>query len=166
MKHIRSADEWPLQMRPHSIAFVRHGEKAGSGFSADLTEKGYQDAVSAGSRIRFPVDLFLTSPSPRAVSTAKGIRSGNGSSADIIEMSQLAEPGLGMYMEFVPAMRSFFSEILEVIGERGAETIVAATHNYVVEYVAEAMGCPRSEPGYLSGLVVNLEDLSQVCERL
>lgn len=166
MKHIRSAEEWPLQMRPHSVAFVRHGEKAGSGFSADLTENGYQDAVSAGSKIRFSVDLFLTSPSPRAVSTAKGIRSGNGSSADIIEMSQLAEPGLGMYTEFVPAMRSFFSEILEIIAERGAETIVATTHNYVLEYVAAALGCPRSEPGVLSGLVINLEDLYQICEKL
>ncbi len=166
MKRIRPVDEWPLQMRTHSIAFVRHAEKTGSGFSADLTEKGYREAVSAGSKIRFSVDLFLTSPSPRAVSTAKGIRSGNGSSADVIETLQLAEPGLGMYTEFLPAMKSFFSEILEIITERGAETVVATTHNYVLGYVAEIIDCSKSEPEFLSGLVVNLEDLYQICEKL
>lgn len=153
-------------MCPHSIVFVRHAEKAGPGFSADLTSKGYRDSVSAGSMIRYPVDLFLTSPSPRAVSTADGIRSGNGVSADILEMTQLAEPGLGMYPELAPAMKSFFTEILEVIRRRGAETVVAATHNYVLGYVVEVLGYPSSEPEYLSGLVVNLETLNQVSESL
>lgn len=166
MKCVRPADEWPLFLCRHSIAFVRHGEKAGPGFYADLTEKGYSDAVAAGRRIRFPVELFLSSPSPRTVSTAEGIRYGNGSSSDIVEMYQLAEPGLGMYAEFDPAMKSFFSEILEAIAERGAEIIVATTHNYVVEYVARALNCSRSSPDYLSGLVMNLEDLYQLCERL
>ncbi len=166
MKRIYSASEWPLQLCPHSIAFVRHAEKAGPGFSADLTPKGYQDAIFAGSMIRYPVDLFLTSPSPRAVSTAAGIRSGNGVSTDILELTQLAEPGLGMYPELAPAMKSFFTEILEVISKRGAETIVATTHNYVLEYMVDVLGYSSSVPEYLSGVVVNIETLDQVSELL
>lgn len=161
---ILPASEWPFRVVPHTVAFVRHGEKNGSGFSADLTEKGYSDAVLAGSRIRYPVNLFLSSPSPRTVSTAKGICEGNGSSAAILEEDQLAEPGLGLCIEQGPAMKSFFRCILGHIDDRRADIAVAVTHNYVVEYVADAFGCVPSQPGYLSGIVVNIEDLMQIAE--
>lgn len=160
------ADEWPRKVVRHTISFVRHGQKNGPGFSADLTEKGRRDAYLAGERIRYPLDLVMASPSPRAISTAMAIREGNGSHAKLVIEEQLAEPGLGMYTDFSDAMRAFFLCIRSIIDENRAETIVAATHNYVVEYVAEVFRCRNAEPGLLEGITVNLEDFFQVCESL
>lgn len=161
---ILPASGWPSKVVPHTVVFVRHGEKNGSGFMADLTEKGYSDAVLAGSRIRYPVDLFLCSPSPRTVSTARGICEGNGSSATIVKEDQLAEPGLGAFMGPDSALKSFFMCILDHVSDRGAEITVAVTHNYIVEYVADTFGCIPSQAGYLSGIVVNIEDILQIVE--
>lgn len=133
---------------------------------ADLTQRGLQDCVSAGTHIKCKIDLFIASPSPRTVSTAYGIREGNGSSAEVVREEQLAEPGNGFTTDFRQAMKSFFTRILEIIDENGADVVIATTHNYVVEYVAAALGSRTLPPDYLSGIVVNLEFLAQVCESL
>ena len=160
------ADEWPSKVVRHTVTFVRHAEKAGPGFSADVTDRGRRDAFEAGKRIRYPVDLFLASPSPRTRSTAEAIRDGNGSSAPVLVEEQLAEPGLGLYSEFRPAMRAFFLSIRSIIEENRAETVVAVTHNYVLEYVAAVFGTAGADPALLSGVTVNLEDLCQASETL
>lgn len=163
---IKSSTEWPSDVRPHTVTFVRHGEKNGGGFSADLTEKGRKDAEFVGSRITYPVDLFICSPSPRTVSTAEGIRKGNGSRARIINCEQLAEPGLGFCTDFRQMMKSFLTEILAIISSNKAEIVIATTHNYVVEYVAVLFGRSSSDPDFLCGITVNLETLGQICESL
>ena len=165
MTRILPASEWPFSVRTGTVTFVRHGEKNGGGFSADLTERGRADAVAAGCLIGTKVDLFITSPSPRTVSTAECIREGNGSSAEILVEEQLAEPGLGMYTEFRPAMASFFKSLVSIIDEKGAETVIATTHNYVLDYVAAVFGYD-GESELLSGITVKLDDIRSAAEFL
>ena len=165
MTRILPASEWPFQVPAGTITFVRHGQKNGGGFSADLTEKGCADAEAAGRLIETKVDFFIASPSPRTVSTAECIRKGNGSSAPIVEEEQLAEPGLGMYTEFRPAMAAFFKCLVRIIDENKAGTVVATTHNYVLDYVAAAFGY-HGEPELLSGITVKLDDIRSVAEFL
>lgn len=161
-----SGNEWPSNVKPHTITFVRHGEKNGGGFSADLTERGRSSAVTAGSRIACNVDLFISSPSPRTVSTALCIREGNGSSAPLVQEDHLAEPGLGYYAEYRSAMRAFIMRILDIVKENHAEIVVATTHNYVIGYIANLPGCRMGELDYLSGITINLEILQQIVEML
>ena len=165
MTRILPTSEWPLSVRTGTVTFVRHGEKNGGGFSADLTERGRADAIAVGSLIGTKVDLFIASPSPRTVSTAECIREGNGSSAEIVVEEQLAEPGLGMYTEFRPAMASFFKCLVYIIDENGAETVIATTHNYVLDYVAAVFGYD-GESDLLSGITVKLDDIRSAAEFL
>ena len=165
MTRILPASEWPFSVRMGTITFVRHGQKNGGGFSADLTERGRADAVAAGRLIESKVDLFIASPSPRTVSTAECIREGNGSSAPIVVEEQLAEPGLGLYTEFRPAMAAFFKCLVQIIDENRAETVVATTHNYVLDYVAAAFGYD-GESELLSGITVKLDDIRSAAEFL
>lgn len=158
---VRPFPEWPGFVTGHSVTFVRHGEKSGPGFSADLTPKGRTDSQFAGSKIPVEVDLFLASPSPRTVSTAKCIRAGNGSEARVVIEDQLAEPGNGFYTDYRSAMKSFVTRILELVDEAGADVTVAATHNYVVDYVAALFGI-REESSLLCGITVDLDTLRRV----
>ena len=157
---------WPSCVRPGTITFVRHGQKNGGGFSADLTEKGRMDAENAGRAMVCKADLFIASPSPRTVSTAECIRRGNGSSAEIITEEHLAEPGLGLYTEFRPAMRSFLQRILQIIDENPADTVIATTHNYVLDYVAALFGDCEGESDLLSGIIVDIGYARDAAEEL
>ncbi|MCQ2078942.1 MAG: histidine phosphatase family protein [archaeon] len=159
-------DEWPAKVGPHTVTFVRHAEKNGGGFMADLTPAGVRDSIEAGRHIGCRVDLFLASPSPRTMSTARGIREGNGSNATLVAEEQLAEPGNGFTTDFRQALKSFFTRILELVEENRPDIVLATTHNYVVEYVAAVFGTRAGSPDYLSGITVNLELLSQMCESL
>ncbi|MCQ2071176.1 MAG: histidine phosphatase family protein [archaeon] len=163
---IRNPDEWPSYVEPHTVTFVRHGDKNGPGFSADLTEKGRRDSVCVGSKIKHPVDLFLASPSPRARSTAECIREGNGSSAPIVIEEQLAEPGSGYYHEYRLAMKSFLKAIISHIEDNNADIVVATTHNYVIDYISELPGCRQGVSDLLCGITLNMETLYQIEESL
>ena len=147
------------------MTFVRHGEKVGPGFSADLTPKGRVDAQFAGSKIPVEVDLYIASPSPRTVSTAKCIRAGNGTEAPVVIEDQLAEPGNGFYTEFAPAMRSFVTRVLEIITEHGADVTVAVTHNYVIDYLASLFGI-EAESSILCGVTIGLDEFRDCLFRL
>ncbi len=165
MPEILSSAEWPSKVAPGTVTFVRHGQKAGGGFSADLTEQGRRDAERAGSSVRCKVDLFISSPSPRTLSTAECIRRGCGSDAQIVVEEQLAEPGLGLYTEFRPAMKSFFTRILEIVDLNRAGTVIATTHNFVVDYVA-AVFDGAGESSLLCGLTIGTDLLRRAAEEL
>ncbi len=75
------------------IYFVRHGESEGNvsgvfhGHDVDLTEKGREQAALVAKRVeRLNIDALITSPFPRAVSTAQAISEQMGIS---IEQSDL-----------------------------------------------------------------------------
>ena len=166
MSSILPVSVWPSSVRPGTITFVRHGQKNGGGFSADLTEQGRVDAEAAGRAMVCKADLFLASPSPRAVSTAECIRKGNGSGADIIVDEQLAEPGLGLYTEFGPAMRAFLLSILNIVEGNNASVVIATTHNYVLDYVDALTGSRDGMSDLLSGITLDLAFLKEIAEKL
>ena len=166
MSSILPASVWPSSVRPGTVTFVRHGQKNGGGFSADLTEQGRIDAETAGRAMACKADLFLASPSPRAVSTAECIRKGNGSDAEIIVEEQLAEPGLGLYSEFRPAMRAFLLSILSTVEEKNASIVIATTHNYVLDYVDALTGSRDGESDLLSGIILDITFLKEIAEKL
>ncbi len=165
MPDILPSSEWPARIAPGTVIFVRHGQKAGGGFSADLTEKGRRDATEVGRALSDKVDFFIASPSPRTVSTAECIREGNGSDARILQEEQLAEPGLGLYTEFRPAMKSFMTRILEIVEVNRAQITVAVTHNFVVDYVAAVFG-GSGESDLLCGLIVDVGLIRAAVEQL
>ncbi len=165
MPEILPSTDWPAMVKPGTVTFVRHGQKAGGGFSADLTEKGRIDAEAVGKSISCKVDLFIASPSPRTVSTAECIRRGCGSEAEIVVDEQLAEPGLGLYTEFRPAMKSFFTRILEIVDLNHADTVIATTHNFVVDYVA-AVFDGEGDSSLLCGLTIGTDLLRRAAEDL
>ncbi len=165
MPEILPYTEWPARVAPGTVTFVRHGQKAGGGFSADLTAQGRLDAERAGNSVNCRVDLFIASPSPRTVSTAECIRRGCGSDAEIVVEEQLAEPGLGLYTEFRPSMKSFFTRILEIVDLNRADTVIATTHNFVVDYVAAVFDC-GGESSLLCGLTIGTDLLRKAAEEL
>lgn len=162
---ILPATSWPSKVGPHTVTFVRHGEKEGQGFYADLTPAGRSDSVDAGRRIGPKVDLFIASTSPRTMSTAECIRTGNGSSAPVIPDYQLANPGLGRYSGMRDALSSMFASIAEHIRENGSDVVVVTTHDYVVGYVAQFFGVHVPEMSeFLCGITLDLDLVLSISE--
>ena len=94
------------------------------------------------------------------------IRKGNGSGADIIVDEQLAEPGLGLYTEFGPAMRAFLLSILNIVEGNKASVVIATTHNYVLDYVDALTGSRDGMSDLLSGITLDLAFLKEIAEKL
>ncbi len=172
----------PSLVRPGTVSFIRHAERASKDRESGLTRRGIVDSKELGDII-YPT-IILASPSPRTVQTAEGI-SGHrvpivisqclrnniyrdrGAWDALVEIHGKGEVrAMWRRGEISPdiidpppvKVHDIFERVLDPSTE--GDTVIAVTHNFIVSIIANVVsGSGIGHVAFLDGLTFERSEL-------